>query len=57
MTAGQVRASVQGSRAKPYRVFIETDVLTAREWDAIESVMASSAVFAARLLALSLIHI
>jgi len=51
VTAGQVRASVQGSRAKPYRVFIETDVLTAPEWDAIESVMASSAVFAARLLA------
>jgi uncharacterized Zn finger protein len=51
VTAGQVRASVQGSRTKPYRVFIETDVLTAPEWDAIESVMASSAVFAARLLA------
>ncbi|HZM57937.1 MAG TPA: SWIM zinc finger family protein [Acidimicrobiales bacterium] len=51
VTAGQVKASVQGSRAKPYRVFIETDVLTAAEWEAIESVMASSAVFAARLLA------
>ena len=49
--AGQVKASVQGSRAKPYRVFIETEVLTTSEWDAIESVMASSAVFAARLLA------
>jgi uncharacterized Zn finger protein len=51
VTAGQVTASVQGSRAKPYRVFIETDVLTAAEWEAIESAMASSAVFAARLLA------
>lgn len=51
VTAGQVKASVQGSRAKPYRVFIETDVLTASEWEAVESVMASSAVFAARLLA------
>jgi uncharacterized Zn finger protein len=51
VTAGEVRASVQGSRAKPYRVFIETDVLTAPEWDAVESVMASSAVFGARLLA------
>ena len=51
VTAGQVRASVQGSRAKPYRVFIETDVLAGSEWDAIESVMASRAVFAARLLA------
>jgi uncharacterized Zn finger protein len=48
---GQVRASVQGSRAKPYRVFIETTVLTASEWDAIEAVMASSAIFTARLLA------
>ena len=51
VTPGQVKASVQGSRTKPYRVFIETDVLTGSEWDAIESVMASSAVFAARLLA------
>ena len=47
VAAGQVTASVQGSRAKPYRVFIETDVLTAAEWDAVESVMASSAVFMA----------
>ncbi len=51
VTAGQVSASVQGSRSKPYRVFIETDVLTASEWEVVESVMASSAVFAARLLA------
>ncbi|MGA2836256.1 MAG: SWIM zinc finger family protein [Acidimicrobiales bacterium] len=51
VTAGQVKASVQGSRSKPYRVFIETAVLTGSEWDAVESVMASSAVFAARLLA------
>jgi len=51
VTEGQVKASVQGSRAKPYRVFIETEVLTGSEWDAIEAVMAASAVFAARLLA------
>ena len=51
VTAGQVKASVQGSRAKPYRVFIETAVLTAPEWQAVESAMASSAVFAAKLLA------
>jgi uncharacterized Zn finger protein len=51
VTAGEVRASVQGSRAKPYRVFIETDVLTGPEWEEIESLMASRAVFAARLLA------
>ncbi len=48
---GQVTASVQGSRAKPYRVFIETRVLSAAEWDAAEAVMASSAVFLAKLLA------
>ena len=51
VTEGQVKASVQGSRAKPYRVFIETEVLTGPEWDAAEAVMATSAVFAARLLA------
>ena len=47
---GQVRASVQGSRAKPYRVFIETQTLTDLEWAGIEDVMASRAVFLARLL-------
>ena len=47
---GQVRASVQGSRAKPYRVFIETEILTDLEWAGIEDVMASRAVFLARLL-------
>ena len=51
VTAGQVKASVQGSRTKPYRVFIETEVLADSEWDAVEEVMASSAVFVARLLA------
>jgi uncharacterized Zn finger protein len=48
---GQVRASVQGSRSKPYRVFIETQVLTDSEWGSIEDVMASRAVFLAKLLA------
>jgi uncharacterized Zn finger protein len=51
IAAGQVTASVQGSRTKPYRVFIETEVLSSPEWDGIEAVMASSAVFAASLLA------
>jgi uncharacterized Zn finger protein len=49
--AGRVTASVQGSRAKPYRVFIETGVLSAAEWDAVESVMVTRAVFLATLLA------
>ncbi|HWD55695.1 MAG TPA: SWIM zinc finger family protein [Acidimicrobiales bacterium] len=48
---GQVRASVQGSRSKPYRVFIETEVLTDSDWGRIEDVMASRAVFLAKLLA------
>jgi uncharacterized Zn finger protein len=51
VTAGQVTASVQGSRAKPYRVFIETRVLTVEEWDAVETTMASRAAFVAPLLA------
>ena len=48
---GQVTATVQGSRAKPYRVYIETGVLTEGEWGAAEAVMASRAVFTAKLLA------
>ena len=51
VTAGQLKASVQGSRSKPYRVFVETTVITVPEWEAVESVMASSAAFAASLLA------
>jgi uncharacterized Zn finger protein len=51
VSAGQVRASVQGSRAKPYRVFIETSVLSGPQWEVIEGVMAASAIFSARLLA------
>jgi uncharacterized Zn finger protein len=51
VSAGQVTASVQGSRPKPYRVFIETQVIGPREWDAAERVMESSAVFMAKLLA------
>ncbi len=47
---GQVRASVQGSRAKPYRVFIETEILSDSQWGGIEDVMASRAVFLAKLL-------
>jgi uncharacterized Zn finger protein len=48
--AGSVSAAVQGSRAKPYRVSIETDVLTESEWNGIEDVMTSRAVFLAKLL-------
>jgi uncharacterized Zn finger protein len=48
---GKVTASVQGSRAKPYSLSIETKVLSARDWDAAEAVMESSAIFMATLLA------
>ena len=37
---GQVPASVQGSRSKPYRVFIETGILSDSEWGSIEEVVA-----------------
>jgi uncharacterized Zn finger protein len=48
---GKVTASVQGSRAKPYSLSIETKVLSALDWDAAEAVMESSAIFMATLLA------
>jgi uncharacterized Zn finger protein len=48
---GKVTASVQGSRATPYKVSIATKVLSAAEWKAAEDVMAQSAVFMAKLLA------
>ena len=48
---GKVTASVQGSRATPYKVSIATKVLSAAEWKAAEDVMAKSAVFMAKLLA------
>jgi uncharacterized Zn finger protein len=47
---GQARASVQGSRSKPYRVFIETEVLTDAEWRGVEDAMTERAVFLAKLL-------
>jgi uncharacterized Zn finger protein len=47
---GEVRASVQGSRTKPYRVLVKTEVLTESDWNRIEDVMASRAVFLAKLL-------
>jgi uncharacterized Zn finger protein len=48
---GRVSASVQGSRTKPYRVFIETATISEREWRSVENVMATRASFVARLLA------
>jgi len=48
---GEVRAKVQGSRARPYRVTIRVKPLDDAEWEKVTSAMAEQAVFAARLLA------
>lgn len=48
---GRVTASVQGSRAKPYRVLIGVDVITEKDWARVEEAMAAKAVFLAKLLA------
>ncbi len=48
---GKVSAKVQGSRSKPYKVTIELEPLSERDWEKVLEVMASRAVFAAKLLA------
>jgi uncharacterized Zn finger protein len=49
--AGAVTASVQGSRAKPYRVRIGIAAYGKSEWAAVEEALASNAWFVATLLA------
>jgi uncharacterized Zn finger protein len=51
VSAGAVDARVQGSRARPYRVRLETPVLSWPAWERVEHAMASRSVFVARLLA------
>ena len=51
VSAGEVEARVQGSRARPYRVRIAVKTLGPKDWDRAERAMASKAVFAAKLLA------
>lgn len=46
-----VAATVQGSRVKPYRVTIQVMPLKAEEWEKALDVLASQAVYAAKLLA------
>lgn len=46
-----VAATVQGSRVKPYRVTIQVMPLKAEEWEKALEVLASQAVYAAKLLA------
>jgi uncharacterized Zn finger protein len=48
---GHVTATVQGSRIKPYRARLTVDPLTTRQWRIVTDVLASRAVFRARLLA------
>ncbi|NPV79247.1 MAG: hypothetical protein HPY52_03070 [Firmicutes bacterium] len=48
---GMVKAEVQGSRPRPYRVTIKMQPLSDKEWDRVISAMAGKAIFAARLLA------
>lgn len=56
MEAGEVRARVQGSRARPYSVSIGVTVLGDADWARVEEAMASQAVFLARLLAGEMPH-
>lgn len=48
---GKVVANVQGSRSKPYRVTIGLKPLSGKDWEKVEEVMSSRAIFAAKLLA------
>jgi uncharacterized Zn finger protein len=48
--AGGVRATVQGSRKKPYRVKIELEPFDDTAWERVIDVLAERALFAARLL-------
>jgi len=48
---GGVRASVQGSRAKPYEITIRMSELTAREWSAVGAAISANTRLAAMLLA------
>jgi uncharacterized Zn finger protein len=56
VAAGEARAHVQGSRARPYSVSIGVTVLGDADWARIEEAMASQALFLARLLAGEMPH-
>lgn len=51
ITPGEVRALVQGSRARPYRVTIRLAPLSKKEWHAVAARLATEARYAAKLLA------
>jgi uncharacterized Zn finger protein len=48
---GQVKAKVQGSQPRPYRVSIELPLLSDEQWERAIDAMARQAIFAAKLLA------
>ena len=48
---GKVKAKVQGSRRRPYSVEMKLHPLSKTEWNKVTGVMASQAIFAAKLLA------
>ena len=47
---GNVKAKVQGTRRKPYSVTIDLKVLSGKQWEKVTDVMASRAIFVAKLL-------
>ena len=47
---GIVEAEVQGTRRRPYSITIELKVLSGKHWEKVTDVMASRAIFAAKLL-------
>src|SRR6266446_4606191 len=48
---GMVKAKVQGSQPKPYKVEIRLKTLSDQDWENVTEAMASQAIFAAKLLA------
>ena len=48
---GEVLSHVQGSRRKPYRVTIDMEQISDRDWEEVADAMAEQAIFAAKLLA------
>jgi uncharacterized Zn finger protein len=49
--SGEVKASVQGSRPRPYDVTIKVTVLSEKEWGRVLEVLSRQAIFVAKLLA------
>ena len=48
---GTVKAEVQGSRPRPYRVNVAVKTLVSEEWSKLADVLATRAIFSAKLLA------